>query len=143
WSSNMTILCVSMSLMLCIMALWEHCKSVITLLLLLCTAHWGLLYRMMFIIHVAWEPRELHQCLFLPYHHVLLTMSLAMGFNFVILCFTAIALISKYTIRTDLWKLLFNDSLVYLLVIFFCSCIPAMLNILNLNSRFLVFQLEL
>ncbi len=63
-----------------------------------------------------------------------------MGFDFVILCFTAVALISKHTARTDLWKLLFNDGLVYFVVTFSCNCIPAVRTLYTkLNFELTVF----
>jgi hypothetical protein len=57
-----------------------------------------------------------------------------MGFDFIILVCTAVALLSKHSARTDLWKLLFNDGLGYFIISFSTNCIPAVLNILNLNS---------
>lgn len=48
-----------------------------------------------------------------------------MGFDFVILVCTFLALSTKHTARTDLWKLLFTDGLVYFLVTFSANCIPA------------------
>ncbi|KAK0468117.1 uncharacterized protein EV420DRAFT_1635375 [Desarmillaria tabescens] len=135
WAGNMTILCASTSLMLRTMALWERRKSVVIPLSLLCAAHWGLLYRTMFIVHAAWEDTA-SACVVVQTNPGILnvTFFFTMGFDFVILCFTAVALISKHTARTDLWKLLFNDGLVYFLVTFSCNCIPAVLNILNLNT---------
>jgi hypothetical protein len=49
----------------------------------------------------------------------------AMGFDFIILIFTAVALLARHSARTDLWKLLFQDGLVYFLVSFSTNCIPA------------------
>lgn len=49
----------------------------------------------------------------------------AMGFDFIILVFTAVALLKKHSARTDLWKLLFHDGLVYFLVSFSANSIPA------------------
>lgn len=48
-----------------------------------------------------------------------------MGFDLIILIFTATALLSRHTARTDLWKLLFQDGLVYFLISFSMNCIPA------------------
>ena len=48
-----------------------------------------------------------------------------MGFDFIILIFTAVALLARHSARTDLWKLLFQDGLVYFLVSFSTNCIPA------------------
>ena len=140
------------------MALWERRKSVVIPLSLLCAAHWGLLYRTMFIVHAAWEdtagacvvvqtsPGILNVTFFFSKSQTSriilhsLTSNLAMGFDFVILCFTAVALISKHTARTDLWKLLFNDGLVYFLVTFSCNCIPAVRTLYTkLNFELTVF----
>lgn len=48
-----------------------------------------------------------------------------MGFDFTILSFTAVALLGRHAARTDLWKLLFQDGLVYFLLSFSTNCIPA------------------
>lgn len=53
------------------------------------------------------------------------TIYIAMGFDLIILGFTAVALLAKHSARTDLWKLLFQDGLVYFFVSFSCNCIPA------------------
>ncbi|KAL0580760.1 hypothetical protein V5O48_001225 [Marasmius crinis-equi] len=58
---------------------------------------------------------------------------LPMGFDFVILIYTTIALITRHNARTDLWKLLFQDGLVYFLVTFTANCFPVVFNVLNLN----------
>lgn len=50
---------------------------------------------------------------------------LAMGFDFIILVFTAVALLGRHSARTDLWKLLFHDGLVYFLISFSTNSIPA------------------
>ncbi|KAK0191189.1 hypothetical protein F5146DRAFT_1137979 [Armillaria mellea] len=141
WAGNMTILCASTSLMLRTAngaAEWLYGSAVKAssfFCRFLCAAHWGLLYRTMFIVHAAWEDTA-GACVVVQTSPGILnvTFFFTMGFDFVILCFTAVALISKHTARTDLWKLLFNDGLVYFLVTFSCNCIPAVLNILNLNT---------
>jgi hypothetical protein len=51
-----------------------------------------------------------------------------MGFDFVILAFTTIALM-RHSRRTDLWRLLFQDGLVYFLVSFSTNAIPAVRNL--------------
>jgi hypothetical protein len=48
-----------------------------------------------------------------------------MAFDFIILVFSAVALLDRHTARTDLWKLLFHDGLVYFLISFSMNCIPA------------------
>jgi len=62
------------------------------------------------------------------------TFFFTMGFDFIILVFTAVALLGKHSARTDLWKLLFHDGLVYFLISFSTNCVPAVLNVLNLNT---------
>lgn len=57
-----------------------------------------------------------------------------MGFDFIILVFTAVALLSRHSIRTDLWKLLFQDGLVYFLASFSTNCIPAVRTTLYVAS---------
>ncbi|KAF9057379.1 hypothetical protein BJ165DRAFT_27604 [Panaeolus papilionaceus] len=56
-----------------------------------------------------------------------------MGFDFIITVCTAVALLSRHSARTDLWKLLFQDGLVYFLISFSTNSIPAVFNILDLN----------
>lgn len=76
-----------------------------------------------------------------------------MGFDLIILIITAIALLARHSARTDLWKLLFQDGLVYFILSFSTNCIPAVrfhlrylflplnsrirqvLNVLDLNSE--------
>ena len=47
-----------------------------------------------------------------------------MTFDFIILVCTSVALM-KHSRRTDLWKLLFHDGLVYFLVSFTTNAVPA------------------
>jgi len=135
WTGNMTILCASTSLMLRTIALWERQRPVIISLGVLCLAHWALLYRTMFIVKAAWD-NKVGGCVVTAANPSLLntTFFFTMGFDFMILIFTAIALLKKHSARTDLWKLLFHDGLVYFLISFSTNCIPAVLNILNLNT---------
>ncbi|EDR14152.1 uncharacterized protein LACBIDRAFT_321968 [Laccaria bicolor S238N-H82] len=155
---NMAILCASTSLMLrtfvfefvCLLprlnvsfssiALWERKLSVIITLGIICLAHWTLLYRTMFIVTAQWEPA--YQALRSPPPFFSFNVDntdscdvtlLAMGFDLIILIFTAVALLGRHSARTDLWKLLFQDGLVYFLVSFSTNCIPAVLNVLDLN----------
>ncbi|KAF8164973.1 hypothetical protein B0H34DRAFT_648175 [Crassisporium funariophilum] len=126
WTGNMTILCASTSLMLRTIALWERRKSVIMILGTLCLAHWALLYRTMFIVVSEWEP-AVKSCVVVQTNPSMLntTFFFTMGFDFIILLFTAVALLARHSARTDLWKLLFQDGLVYFLVSFSTNCIPA------------------
>jgi len=41
---------------------------------------------------------------------------------------------ARHSARTDLWRLLFTDGLCYFVVTFSMNCVPAVLNLLNLNS---------
>ncbi|KAK1227929.1 hypothetical protein PQX77_009068 [Marasmius sp. AFHP31] len=41
---------------------------------------------------------------------------------------------TRHDVRTDLWKLLFQDGLVYFLVTFTANCFPTVFNILNLST---------
>ena len=49
----------------------------------------------------------------------------AMGFDFVILIFTTVALLERRAAKTGLWKLIFQDGLVYFMVSFTMNAIPA------------------
>jgi hypothetical protein len=48
-----------------------------------------------------------------------------MGFDFTILVFTAVALLGRPSAKTGLWRMLFQDGLVYFLISFTMNCIPA------------------
>lgn len=50
--------------------------------------------------------------------------SIAMGFDFIVLCFTIAALLRQKS-HSGLWKLLFQDGLVYFCVTFLCNALPA------------------
>ncbi|THV03309.1 hypothetical protein K435DRAFT_292897 [Dendrothele bispora CBS 962.96] len=135
WSGNMTLLCSSTSLMLRTIALWERKLNVVLPLGILCLGFWGILYRTMFIVRAQWDDTT-RSCIVVSTSPSLLnvTFFFTMGFDFVILLYTFVALTAKHTIRTDLWKLLFRDGLIYFLVTFSANCIPAVLNVLNLNT---------
>ncbi|KAF9485378.1 hypothetical protein BDN70DRAFT_903200 [Pholiota conissans] len=131
WTGNMSILCASTSLMLRTIALWERRKLIIAILGTLCLAHWSLLYRTMFVVVSEWDPIT-NSCAVVQTDPSMLniTFFFTMGFDFIILVFTAIALLSRHSIRTDLWKLLFQDGLVYFLASFSTNCIPAVRRII-------------
>ncbi|KAF9534414.1 hypothetical protein CPB83DRAFT_756352 [Crepidotus variabilis] len=135
WTGNMAILCASTSLMLRSVALWERRRSIILILGIPCLAHWTILYRGMFVVIAQWNP-ETRNCIVVQTKPSLLntTFFFTMAFDFLILVFTAIALLGRHSARTDLWRLLFQDGLVYFLISFSTNCIPAVLNILNLNG---------
>ncbi|KAJ3887801.1 hypothetical protein GG344DRAFT_80359 [Lentinula edodes] len=135
WAGNMTLLCSSTSLMLRTIALWERKLTVVVPLGLLCVAFWAILYRTMFIVRADWSDIA-RSCVVTSTEPSLLnvTFFFTMGFDFVILVYTYVALVTKHTARTDLWKLLFHDGLVYFLVTFCANCIPAVFNVLNLNT---------
>lgn len=47
-----------------------------------------------------------------------------MGVDFIVLCFT-IAALTRQSLRSGLWKLLFQDGLVYFCITFMCNAVPA------------------
>jgi hypothetical protein len=89
----------------------------------------------MFIVIAAWEP-TVGACVVVQTKPTLLNVTFfyTMFFDLIILSFSAVALLGKHSARTDLWKLLFKDGLVYFMVSFSMNCIPAVLNVLNLNT---------
>ncbi|KAF8917820.1 hypothetical protein CPB85DRAFT_1373973 [Mucidula mucida] len=135
WAGNMTILSSSTSLMLRTIALWERQYTIMIPLGIFCAGHWAWLYRTMFIVQADWDD-SVRACVVVQASPSALnaTFFLTMGFDGIILFFTAFALFKKHTARTDLWKLLFRDGLVYFLVTFSANCIPAVLNLINLNN---------
>uniref|UniRef100_A0A0W0F8J3 Integral membrane protein n=1 Tax=Moniliophthora roreri TaxID=221103 RepID=A0A0W0F8J3_MONRR len=126
WAGNMTMLCASTSLMLRTIALWERKLIVVIPLGVLCIAFWTILYRTMFIVRAQWDD-SISACAVVQTNPSLLnvTFFFTMGFDFVILAYTFVALTARHTARTDLWKLLFQDGLVYFVVTFSANCIPA------------------
>ncbi|KAJ7068091.1 hypothetical protein C8F01DRAFT_1246633 [Mycena amicta] len=135
WTGNMSILSSSTSLMLRTIALWERKRSILIPLGLLSLVHWALLYRTMFVVHAVWDD-TFRMCVVASTSPTLLnsTFFFTMGFDFVIMCTTAVSLMSRHSARTDLWKLLFTDGLVYFVVTFSMNCVPAVLNLINLNA---------
>jgi len=135
WTGNMAILCASTSLMLRTIALWERKLSVVIPLGIICLAHWTLLYRTMFIVRADWDDDSM-TCVVTSASPSLLnvTFFFTIAFDFVILCYTAVAPVAKHSARTGLWKLLFKDGLVYFLLTFSMNCVPAVLNLRNLNT---------
>ncbi|KAL4265636.1 hypothetical protein AB1N83_000189 [Pleurotus pulmonarius] len=135
WTGNMSILCASTSLMLRTIALWERSKKVIVPLGILCLGHWAFLYRGMFLVSASWDA-TVNACTVDATNPSLLTITFfyTMGFDLIILLFTMFALMGKHSARTDLWKLLFTDGLVYFVVTFTTNSLPAILNVLNLNT---------
>jgi hypothetical protein len=120
--------------MLRTIALWNRKLSVVIPLGILCVAHWALLYRGMFDVEAEWSE-EAKACMVTAANPSLLnsTFFFTMGFDFVILAFTAVALFLKHSARTDLWRLLIQDGLGYFVISFTCNCIPAVLAALDLN----------
>ncbi|KAH6915143.1 hypothetical protein BKA70DRAFT_1420088 [Coprinopsis sp. MPI-PUGE-AT-0042] len=135
WTGNMAILCASTCLMIRTIALWERRRVIIGILCALCFVHWGLLYRGMFVVIAQWDD-DLHTCVVVETSPVFLniTFFFTMGFDFIILLFTTVALLERRATKTGLWKLLFQDGLVYFLVSFTMNAIPAVFNLLNLNT---------
>lgn len=135
WTGNMAILCASTCLMLRTIALWDRKKYIVVILGILCLGHWALLYRTMFVVQARWEP-SLGVCLVTNTNSDLLnvTFFFTMGFDLTILIFTAVALLGRPSAKTGLWRMLFQDGLVYFLISFSMNCIPAVLNVLNLNT---------
>ncbi|TFK27079.1 hypothetical protein FA15DRAFT_666815 [Coprinopsis marcescibilis] len=134
WTGNMAILCASTCLMLRTIALWERRPLIIAILGVLCLAHWGLLYRGMFVVTAKWDD-GVNSCVVTESDPLFLniTFFFTMGFDFVILVFTTVALLNRNAAKSGLWKMLFHDGLVYFLISFTMNCIPAVLNILDLN----------
>jgi len=134
WTGNMSILCASTSLMLRTIVLWDRKLAVVIPLGVLCVSHWALLYRGMFNVKADWNEQA-GACIVTAANPMLLnaTFFFTMGFDFIILAFTAVALFMKHSARTDLWRLLFQDGLGYFVITFTCNCIPAVLAVLDLN----------
>ncbi|KAJ3522561.1 hypothetical protein NM688_g8857 [Phlebia brevispora] len=134
WSGNMAILSASTSLMLRTIALWQRDRRVVAILGFFCLAHWAILWRGMFIVHGAYSATD-GGCVVTSTNHVFLNVSFftTMGFDLVVLCFTIAALLRQKS-HSGLWKLLFQDGLVYFCVTFLCNALPAIFNVLNLNT---------
>ncbi|KAH8106235.1 hypothetical protein BXZ70DRAFT_426153 [Cristinia sonorae] len=134
WTGNMAILAASTSLMIRTIALWERKPKVVIPLLVLCVAHWAILWRGMFIVRATYDDTE-DACTVTATDHIFLNISFftTMGFDLIILGFTIASLTWRHRTRSDLWHLLFRDGLVYFVITFLCNAIPAVFNVLNLN----------
>ncbi|KAL4241275.1 hypothetical protein ABKN59_000226 [Abortiporus biennis] len=135
WTGNMSILCASTSLMIRTIALWNRKLSVVIPLGFLCLGHWAILWRGMFIVHATYDE-TLRTCIVTKTDHVFLNVGFftTIVFDTVILCFTMAALLKEHAARTHLWQLLFRDGLVYFLITVTCNAVPAILNVLDLNT---------
>ncbi|KDQ64813.1 hypothetical protein JAAARDRAFT_116772 [Jaapia argillacea MUCL 33604] len=133
WCGNMTILSASTSLMLRTVALWERRWKIVVPVGILSLGQWALLWYGMFIVKAEWVPSA-NACVVVKNNHVFLNIVFfyTMAFDCIILLLTTAALM-RQTSRSGLWDLLFRDGLVYFLVTFTCNCLPAVLNVLNLN----------
>ncbi|CAL1702301.1 unnamed protein product [Somion occarium] len=134
-TGNLAILTASTSLMIRTIALWERQLKVVIPLCILCLAHWAILWRSMFLLAAVYDPTK-HSCTVWSTNHVFLNVEffMTMIFDLIILCFTVVALYAKHKSRSDLWHLLFRDGLVYFFITFFCNALPAVFNVLNLNT---------
>ncbi|TDL29316.1 hypothetical protein BD410DRAFT_758075 [Rickenella mellea] len=136
WTGNMAILCASTSLMIRTIAIWERRLVVVFPLAFLCAAHWALLYHGIIIVRATWDPM-MGSCAVTSTNATFLNINFfyTMGFDFIIFCFATAALL-RTSSRSGLWKLLFQDGLVYWGVTFAINALPAILNCLNLNGVF-------
>ncbi|KAI5120909.1 hypothetical protein M0805_002889 [Coniferiporia weirii] len=133
WTGNMAILCASTSLMIRTIAIWER-KLTVVIPLLLCLAHWGLLYHGIIIVRATWDAEQ-SACVVDQTDSAILkfTFFATMGFDLIIFAYTCTALLRNSS-RSGLWHLLFRDGLIYWVVTFSVNAIPAILNSVNLNT---------
>ncbi|KAI0346916.1 hypothetical protein BDW22DRAFT_1425013 [Trametopsis cervina] len=133
-TGNLAILAASSSLIIRSLALWERKIKIAIPLAILAVAHWVILWRGMFIIDAQYSP-EAQGCIVVSTNHGLLMASFfsTMGVDFIVLGFT-IAALTRQKIHSGLWKLLFQDGLIYFCVTFLCNAVPAILSVLNLNA---------
>ncbi|TFK56073.1 hypothetical protein OE88DRAFT_1652664 [Heliocybe sulcata] len=131
---NMAILAASTSLMLRTIALWERSMKIVVPLGILCLGHWALLWYGMFIVKAEWSP-EANTCAVDKTNHTFLSINLfyTMGFDLTVLVLTVTSLIRSDG-RSGLWKILFTDGLVYFVATASANSVPAILNVLNLNT---------
>jgi len=71
-----------------------------------------------------------------------LILSAAMLFDFIVLVLTTIGLAMSPR-RSSLWQLLFRQGIIYFLIAFVANLIPTMFFLLNLNSTYFSFPLNL
>lgn len=65
-----------------------------------------------------------------------------MGVDLTVLVLT-IAALARNSLHSQMWKLLFQDGLIYFCITFACNAVPAILNVLNLNSASASYRLPL
>jgi len=135
FTGQMAILNASTSLMIRTIALWERKLIVTVPLVVLSLAHWGVLWRGMFVIKTEWSPDAIG-CVITKIDKAFLeaTFFFTMGFDAIILVTTTTALYRHGTSRSNLWNLLFRDGLVYFLVTASCNSVPVILNVMQLNN---------
>ncbi|KAI0346914.1 hypothetical protein BDW22DRAFT_1351210 [Trametopsis cervina] len=133
-TGNLAILAASSSLIVRTLALWERKLFVAVPLGILALAHWAILWRGMFIIDAQYSS-EAQGCVVNSTNHGLLMASFfsTMGVDLIVLCFT-IAALMRQKVHSSLWKMLFQDGLVYFCVTFLCNAVPAVLSVLDLNA---------
>ncbi|KAF9652620.1 hypothetical protein BDM02DRAFT_3088994 [Thelephora ganbajun] len=137
FTENMAILGASTSLMIRTITLWERRKYIVIPLVCLSLAHWGVLWGGNLLIDAAWDPIA-KGCVILNLDAKLLQIAFfyTMAFDFTILVLTAVSLhrFSYSGTQFNLWTLLFRDGLAYFLVTFSSNAVPAILNVLQLNT---------
>lgn len=89
----------------------------------------------MFVIEARWATQA-GGCVVVKIDNAFLeaTFFFTMGFDAIILALTTMALLQHSNFRSGLWNLLFRDGLVYFLVTASCNAVPAILNVLQLNT---------
>ncbi|KAF8211319.1 hypothetical protein K438DRAFT_34781 [Mycena galopus ATCC 62051] len=113
-----------------VVALWERKPSVVIPPVILELAHWALLYRTIFVVTAVWDD---NQAVNKSSAGSSYSLNFSNGFRFIILVATFVALMARHSARTDLWRLLLTDGLCYFIISFTMNCVPAVLNLLNLN----------
>ncbi|KAI0773896.1 hypothetical protein C8Q74DRAFT_1201136 [Fomes fomentarius] len=125
WAGNMSIICASTTLMLRTIAVWERKLPVVVPLVVLCVAHWALLYRGMFLITAQYDPVK-QACVVATTKRLFLSTTYfgTMGFNLVIMVVHIVGLLRRDH-SASVWELLFNDGVICYLIAFSGNALPA------------------
>ncbi|CCM02830.1 uncharacterized protein FIBRA_04942 [Fibroporia radiculosa] len=134
WAGNMAVMCASTSLMLRTIVIWNRNLKVVVPLGFLSLAQWILLWRGAFTFTAVYSEAT-KSCSLEKTSHVWLNIVffMTMVFDLVILVFTLVALLPQRD-RSGLWGLLSTDGLVFFIIAFCFNALPAILNVLNLNT---------
>ncbi|THH18566.1 hypothetical protein EW146_g2440 [Bondarzewia mesenterica] len=132
---HLAVITASTCLMIKTWELWGNNWAVVAPLGVMALAHWGLIWRGMFLIHASWESDSI-ACVVTSVNANFLTVTFfyTMAFDFIIFSVACFKLFWDSNERGfNIWNLLFRDGLIFFFITFACNILPAVFDLLNLN----------